>query len=255
MSPLQNKKGVSGFFDEDFYAKQYLPVAADAYYEKLYNSVEYLNWSGLVLDAGCGRGGFIRAMKRHGIGSIVGTDISNESLVQAKDTNAMFVTADLESLPFKDETFDVIFTAGVLYYFPNLVNPLQELIRVLKSGGRFIAIEPNASVFIKLSTRARKILAKFINLEILKSVDKTVHSGKNYRTVFEDNYFIDVQIVHFDILVHTLKEHLLGFLRHPRNLSYLILIGRRLLEKFFKVLPRSQSCNNIKIIATKGDSK
>ena len=251
MTPAQDKKGISGFFDEDFYTKQCLPLAGDVYYEKLFQSAEHLDWSGLVLDAGCGRGGFIRALKRHGINSIVGSDISNRSLLEARDTGAELVTADLESLPFRDETFDVIFTAGVLYYFPNLGNPLQELIRVLKSGVRFIAIDPNPSLFIKLSTNARRILARFINLAILKSTDKTVHSGEIYRALFEHNGFTDIQIIYINISVHTLKKEFIEYLRHPLNLSYLLLFGRAFLEKFFKVLPRSRSCNNIKITAIK----
>ena len=249
----QNKKGVTSFFNKDAYTGQRLPqyLVADSYYEKLFKHVEHLDWSGLVLDAGCGRGGFIWALGRHGINSIVGIDISNQSLQEARDTGAELVTADLEGLPFQDETFDVIFVAGVLYYFPRLANPLQELIRVLKSGGRFIAIEPNPSIFIKLSTGARRLLSRFINLDILQTPNLTIHNSEAYRTVLERSGFQNIQIVYVDMFVRTLKEEFLEFVRHPLNLSQLLLLGRVLLEKLFKILPPSQSHNNIKVITTK----
>ena len=252
--PAQDKNTLKDLFNNHTYEGQRgltRPVP-DSVMEGVFKFVEHLDWSGLVLDAGCGRGGFIRALKRHGINSIVGIDMSNRSLLEARDTGAGLANADIESLPFKGETFDVTLFKSVIYYLPDPAQVLQEVARVLRRDGIFIALEPNPSLFIRLSTSTQRILARFIPLEMLKSPYKTIHSIKTYRTLLERNGFTNIQIVPVDMPTLTLKDELVEFLRHPKNLSYLILFGRTLLEKLFKVLPRSQRCNNIKISATKG---
>ena len=108
-----------------------------------------------VLDAGSGTGlvtlGFYDAGYKPGM--TVALDLSAGSLKLAtgefkkeKKTKAKKIAAvqgNVLKLPFDDETFDVVFSCGVLEYVP-LDDGLQEMSRVLKSTGRlvFIPVKP-----------------------------------------------------------------------------------------------------------------
>jgi len=111
--------------------------------------------SSKVLDAGSGTGlvtlGFYDAGYKPGM--TVALDLSAGSLKLAtgefrkdKKTKAKKIKAvqgNVLKLPFEDETFDVVFSCGVLEYVP-LDDGLQEMSRVLKSTGRlvFMPVKP-----------------------------------------------------------------------------------------------------------------
>src|SRR5205807_6238592 len=48
---------------------------------------------------------------------------------------ANFLNADAECLPFADETFDLVYSWGVLHHSPDVARTLQEIHRVLRPGG------------------------------------------------------------------------------------------------------------------------
>ena len=98
-----------------------------------------------MLDVGCG-GGFTirRLLKRSKDEKVYGIDISEESVAKAKKVNAevldkqVFVTqGSAEKLPYEDGKFNLITAVETVYFWPNLPNCLQEVHRVLKSGGKF----------------------------------------------------------------------------------------------------------------------
>jgi SAM-dependent methyltransferase len=98
-----------------------------------------------VLDYGCGPGhdlvgfGVYSKPKR-----LVGMDISLPSLAEAAarlklhGISAELITGDPAALtlPFADESFDLVHTSGVLHHVPNIGGLLAELRRVLKPSGR-----------------------------------------------------------------------------------------------------------------------
>ncbi len=98
-----------------------------------------------MLDVGCG-GGFTirRLLKRNKDAQVYGIDISEESVAKAKKVNAevldkqVFVTlGSAEKLPYEDGKFNLVTAVETVYFWPNLPNCLQEVRRVLKSGGKF----------------------------------------------------------------------------------------------------------------------
>lgn len=109
-----------------------------------------------VLDAGCGTGlltlAFLRAHRRPA--DITSIDLSVRSLQTARRAvqklrpaprrAATFAQANALSLPFADETFDLVMTSGVLEYLP-LRDGLQEMARVLAPGGLlfFVPVRPS----------------------------------------------------------------------------------------------------------------
>ncbi|MBM3488237.1 MAG: methyltransferase domain-containing protein [Alphaproteobacteria bacterium] len=97
--------------------------------------------AGLVLDAGCGTGGLLRAMARAGIGrSRVGIDYSEAGLrlLRAK-TDAPVARASIASLPFADRSFAAIASLDVLCHRDvDEARALAELYRCLADGGVLI---------------------------------------------------------------------------------------------------------------------
>ena len=99
-----------------------------------------------VLDVGCGLGGPCRMLAEEYCCQVTGLDLSNEYVRTAKelskllklDNKTSFVQGDATSLPFGDNTFDVIWTQHVQMNIPNKEKFYFEISRVLKPGGHFL---------------------------------------------------------------------------------------------------------------------
>ncbi|HET7137453.1 MAG TPA: methyltransferase domain-containing protein [Gaiellaceae bacterium] len=99
----------------------------------------------LVLDLGCGAGtdSLVAAQMVGSSGSVVGIDMTSAMLAKARRaaaelgvTNADFVEGEVESLPFPDESFDVVISNGVVDLVPDKDAVYSEIYRVLTPGGR-----------------------------------------------------------------------------------------------------------------------
>ncbi len=93
---------------------------------------------GLILDAGCGVGLKMESLKGY---RVIGLDYSFEGLKVAKELNLPLFQASICFLPFKDETFDLVYGFQVIQHLPdwNLIElSFSEISRVLKKGGIFI---------------------------------------------------------------------------------------------------------------------
>lgn len=98
-----------------------------------------------VLDAGCGQGRHLcEAFRAEGV-EVVGLDINLGDLQKAhallslmdvkKAKNWLLVKGDVTKLPFRDGTFDAVICSEVLEHIPDSGKAVEELVRVLKSGG------------------------------------------------------------------------------------------------------------------------
>lgn len=102
--------------------------------------------SARVLDAGSGSGAYARAIARNDpTANVIGVDInpsyvaySTARATQEGLTNLTFQIGDLRAMPFKDATFDVIWTRYVLYFLPEPERALAEFRRGLRPGGRVV---------------------------------------------------------------------------------------------------------------------
>jgi 2-polyprenyl-3-methyl-5-hydroxy-6-metoxy-1,4-benzoquinol methylase len=91
----------------------------------------------LVLDVGCGMGRFAEVATRWGA-RVIGIDLSAAAEVAAKnlaDREFVAFQADVFSLPFAPEKFDVIYSIGVLHHTPDCEAAVKSLDRYLKPGG------------------------------------------------------------------------------------------------------------------------
>jgi ubiquinone/menaquinone biosynthesis C-methylase UbiE len=98
-----------------------------------------------VLEVGCGTGFFTLNLMLAGvIGEAHVTDIS-PGMVSVAERNAKQLgltvhgkVADAETLPYDDDTFDLVVGHAVLHHIPDVELALREVVRVLKPGGRFV---------------------------------------------------------------------------------------------------------------------
>jgi ubiquinone/menaquinone biosynthesis C-methylase UbiE len=100
---------------------------------------------GSALELGCGTGFFLLNLKQAGVldrGSV--TDIS-PGMVAVAQRNAKGLgfsvegrVADAESLPYPDDSFDLVVGHAVLHHIPDVELALREVVRVLRPGGRFV---------------------------------------------------------------------------------------------------------------------
>jgi 2-polyprenyl-3-methyl-5-hydroxy-6-metoxy-1,4-benzoquinol methylase len=91
----------------------------------------------LVLDVGCGMGRFAEVATRWGA-RVVGVDLSAAAEVAAKnlaDRDFIAFQADAFALPFALESFDIIYSVGVLHHTPDCEAAVKGLEKYLKPGG------------------------------------------------------------------------------------------------------------------------
>ncbi len=102
-----------------------------------------------VLDLGCGDGASEIFMLRYfSHWKVEGIDVSKESIEMAKRQqlpNAVFNVYDGINIPFADNSFDIVFVAGVLHHVAFHLHEamIAEMKRVLKTGGRLVIYEHN----------------------------------------------------------------------------------------------------------------
>ena len=134
----------------------------------------------LILDAGCGTGRHSYFSSKFG-GKVIAIDLSNavETAKEInKDKNVEIVQADIYNLPFKDNTFDFIYSIGVIHHLPDPSKGVESLIKKLKPGKQisiWLYGYENSLIMVKLIEPFRKIL-KNINLRLLNyiSLIKTI---------------------------------------------------------------------------------
>jgi SAM-dependent methyltransferase len=93
----------------------------------------------LVLDVGCGMGRFADVVSRWG-GNVVACDLSYavEAAHQnlGRRDNVAILQADVFRMPFREASFDIIYSIGVLHHTPDCEKAFRRLPRLLKPGGR-----------------------------------------------------------------------------------------------------------------------
>lgn len=112
-----------------------------------------INQKGVMLDVGCGEGRHIFGiMQDYPLMKCIGLDMDNESLEKAEEdyeyfksiseAGAQFLKGSAYSLPFPDESIDLIVCSEVLEHLHEYNDAVKEIHRVLKPGGKFYASVP-----------------------------------------------------------------------------------------------------------------
>lgn len=93
-----------------------------------------------LLEIGCGMGSDLLQFARGGA-RCTGIDLTPRSVEITRhrfalyDARGTYMIADGEHLPFASESFDVVYSNGVLHHTPDTAGAIREVYRVLRSGG------------------------------------------------------------------------------------------------------------------------
>jgi ubiquinone/menaquinone biosynthesis C-methylase UbiE len=129
-----------------------------------------------ILEVGCGSARLSCFLASYGY-DITGLDDSENALRVAKNNFALtnnkgkFIIGDVKNLPFRNNSYDVVMSTGLLEHFKDPQPVINEMVRVLKNGGLFYSdILPNKFSLMRL--RPHGFVDKF--MQILKKKNKKV---------------------------------------------------------------------------------
>ena len=142
------------------------------------------------LDVGCGAGDEVRLIaERVGpSGRAVGVDVNEGLLATARDRTpggleVTFLLADAHALPFADGEFAAARVERALQHMADPNSAIAEMARVVRSGGRVIALEPDWETLVVSSRNDRTTRA--IRDDLLgRTVSPTI--GRNLGQCFAD---------------------------------------------------------------------
>ncbi len=184
-SKESNNKGlVRKYFDNvsEDYSKYKYGASKRSYMsvrqEKMLDYLDklHVNEGVSLLDAGCGSGQFMAELTNRGYDA-VGIDMSSEMLALTRNNihevnnrkHVNLAAADIESIPFQDNSFDIVSTAGVIEYLKDDDKVLKEFNRVLKNDGLLVISVTNKYSYNLLLDniydyfRAKKLFFKIMN--------------------------------------------------------------------------------------------
>lgn len=137
MEPNKKKQ-----YDSVKYTKQYIDAKEKEkiIYKDTVDFVKRNFFPKVVLDCGCGYGRSLDTfkIKAH---KIIGIDISKKALAKTKNyikDKVFFINGDVENLPFKDKSVDLILSIEVISYTDNFKKALIEMKRVLADNGAIV---------------------------------------------------------------------------------------------------------------------
>lgn len=141
---IAQKTGVHyGKLFKEFTMRQYIEAKDLLEIRLSRNHVSFNDWStASVLDQGCGGGRYTVALKLLGAQHATGLDISEIGIADAKlksqqlgISNVDFIHGSVLDMPFNDESFDIVYSNGVLHHTSDWEKGIQEQLRVMKPGG------------------------------------------------------------------------------------------------------------------------
>jgi 2-polyprenyl-3-methyl-5-hydroxy-6-metoxy-1,4-benzoquinol methylase len=132
----EHEFGTRGFFDavERHRYTEYAPWMPEV--------MGFKDFAGArLLEVGCGMGTDLLQFARGGA-SVTGVDLTPRSIQISQQHFAVygvhgeFAISDGEHLPFADESFNVVYSNGVLHHTPDTAGAVREVHRVLRPGGQ-----------------------------------------------------------------------------------------------------------------------
>ena len=140
-----------------------------------------INSQSVVLDAGCGFDAAVLSKYSYLVKLPIGIDLIEDFSVH--DNKIKLITANLENLPFKDNSIDLCFSRSVCEHLKNPYKVFRELKRVLKPGGKIIMVTPNKWHY---SSIISSVLPTSFKSYFLKKVFGE-HAYDNFPTFYKAN--------------------------------------------------------------------
>lgn len=132
--------------DKEKFTKEYFNEIEKARYERepeIPEFAEFEKFAGKkILEIGIGAGTDFQNWVRNGA-EAYGIDLTEEAIEHVRRRLSLFGleakeyrVADCENLPFADNTFDLVYSFGVIHHTPDTPKAFREIVRVMKPGGK-----------------------------------------------------------------------------------------------------------------------
>jgi SAM-dependent methyltransferase len=150
----QNAKAESLYFDAVADRRAFDEFSEEQYAEVLSSMLSRVSLGGRILDAGCGSGAWLAALRRGGWDA-VGVELAPSQVERARALGLNAIVGDLLNLPSDLGTFDGVILCGVLHHFPNSeerTRVIRNVAETLNPGGVLASLDPNGSnPFVRLA--------------------------------------------------------------------------------------------------------
>ncbi|MFB3883651.1 MAG: class I SAM-dependent methyltransferase [Thermodesulfobacteriota bacterium] len=155
-----------------------------------------------VLDAGCGYGEILEQFK--GL-MRVGLDVNLNALMHAQriDGEACYILCDIENLPLKGQSFDIVICSEVLEHVNSPIRATSQIIEATKNGGYICVTVPNEWV----TTLGRFVLKK---RPFKSPAHKTSFTWTRLKKLFHDQSVICRRNVPFSFLPFHFSTNLIA---------------------------------------------
>lgn len=209
-----------------------------------------------ILEVGCGDGTLWsrNADRIPDSWKITLTDLSPGMLEEARRTiriatgRIQFITADVQSIPFHDEEFDIVIANHMLYHVPDIRKAVSEIHRVMKPQARFFA-----STMSKSHLKEMDLLAQAFDPEI-RVLDPVMERFElDHGQELLSAVFPEVRAVRYeDLLIINEVQPLLSYMTSTPMNARKILVGAKR-EKFTAFLQKKLELEgNIRITMDSG---
>lgn len=151
---------------------------------------EFIDKNDSVLECACGTGAITEEIAKK-CRQVLATDFAEGMLKRAskkcrKYANASFRQEDITDIKCEDESFDKVVAGNVIHLLPEPEKALNELIRVVRPGGKVII-----PTYINMTRDSSGFAVKFI--EKLGAEFKRQFDIDSYKKFFEDKGLKDVE--------------------------------------------------------------
>jgi ubiquinone/menaquinone biosynthesis C-methylase UbiE len=149
-----------------------------------------------VLDLGCGSGRYAVALALLGAESVTAVDYQAKSYQRAEAfckkqaLPVRFAEADVLRLPFEDQSFDFVFSNGVLHHTRSWQTALAEYLRVMRRSG-FLFLYATGG-FFWTTRRALRSLFQAIPRAYTAAVLEIIGMPAN-RMIFMDTWYVPIE--------------------------------------------------------------
>ncbi len=172
-----------------------------------------------LLDVACGQGDLHTLARARGV-EAYGLDLAETALRAGRRRGGEgFLLADGERLPFPGACFDYVTNIGSLEHFPDPLQGVREMARVLRPGGEAWVLLPNTySILGNVWTALRQGRSGEDHQPIQRYAAR-----REWEEVLEEGGLRVRRVVKYERERPRTREDLLWYLRHPKPLVRLLL--------------------------------